>query len=91
MTSGEKPATNVPATPGRPQSEAKPTDPKNPKSPVAGGGLNPARWAAAGYGETDPVAGTAAQQSDADRSKNRRVELVVQPNVEEMLNLNNIR
>ncbi|AKU96829.1 Flagellar motor rotation protein MotB [Labilithrix luteola] len=58
---------------------------------ATGGGLNPARWAAAGYGETDPVAGTVAQQSDDDRKKNRRVELVVQPNVEEMLNLNNIR
>ncbi|MDB4941817.1 MAG: Flagellar motor rotation protein MotB [Labilithrix sp.] len=70
--------------------EAKQTDPKNPKS-FAGGGLNPARWSAAGYGDTDPVAGTVAQQSDQDRAKNRRVELVVQPNVEEMLNLNNIR
>ena len=64
-------------------------DPKTPKA--TGGGLNPARWAAAGYGETDPVAGTLVQQSDEDRKKNRRVELVVQPNVEEMLNLNNIR
>ena len=70
--------------------EAKPVDPKNPKTTI-GGGLNPARWSAAGYGETDPVAGTVKQQTDADRQKNRRVELVVQPNVEEMLNLNNIR
>lgn len=58
---------------------------------ATGGGLNSTRWAAAGYGETDPVAGTVAQQSDDDRKKNRRVELVVQPNVEEMLDLNNIR
>ncbi len=65
-------------------------DPKAAKKD-SGGGLNPARWAAAGYGETDPVAGTLAQQTDEDRKKNRRVELVVQPNVEEMLNLNNIR
>jgi chemotaxis protein MotB len=65
--------------------DAKPADPKK-----AGGGLNPARWAAAGYGDTDPVAGTVARQSDDDRKKNRRVELVVQPNVEEMLNLSNI-
>lgn len=64
----------------------KPNDPKK-----SGGGLNPARWAAAGYGETDPIAGTVAQQSEEDRKKNRRVELVVQPNVEEMLNLQNIR
>jgi len=71
--------------------ENKPADPKAAKKEFSGGGLNPARWAAAGYGETDPVAGTAAQQTDEDRKKNRRVELVVQPNVEEMLNLNNIR
>jgi len=71
--------------------ENKAADPKAPKAAPNGGGLNPARWAAAGYGETDPVAGTAAQQTDDDRKKNRRVELVVQPNVEEMLNLNNIR
>lgn len=69
--------------------DAKP-DAKNPKA-TSGGGLNRDRWAAAGYGETDPVAGTEAQQSDDDRKKNRRVELVVQPNVEEMLNLNTIR
>jgi len=67
--------------------ENKPGDPKKP----TGGGLNPNRWAAAGYGETDPVAGSVAQQSEDDRKKNRRVELVVQPNVEEMLNLQNIR
>lgn len=65
-------------------------DPKK-KNDVAGGGLSPLRWAAAGYGETDPVAGTAAQQNDDDKKKNRRVELVVQPNVEEMLNLGNIK
>jgi chemotaxis protein MotB len=70
-------------------SEAKP-DAHNPKT-TTGGGLNATRWSAAGYGETDPVAGTADQQSEDDRKKNRRVELVVQPNVEEMLNLNNIR
>ena len=71
--------------------EVKPADPKAPKKEPSGGGLNPARWSAAGYGETDPVAGTVAQQSAEDSKKNRRVELDVQPNVEEMLNLNNIR
>src|SRR5207237_750536 len=55
--------------------EVKPADPKK-----TGGGLNPNRWAAAGYGETDPVAGTQAQQTEDERKKNRRVELVVQPN-----------
>jgi len=66
--------------------EVKPNDPKK-----SGGGLSPSRWAAAGYGETDPIAGTVAQQTEDERKKNRRVELVVQPNVEEMLNLQNIK
>lgn len=49
-----------------------------------GGGLSPAKWSAAGYAETDPVA---PNDSDDNRKKNRRVELVIQPDVEEMLNL----
>jgi chemotaxis protein MotB len=65
-------------------------DPKK-KGDVAGGGLNPKRWASVGYAEFDPIAGNVDQQSDADRQKNRRVELVVQPNVEEMLNLGAIK
>jgi chemotaxis protein MotB len=71
--------------------ENKGADPKAPKAAPTGGGLNPQRWAAAGYGEFDPVAGTVTQQTKDQMEKNRRVELVVQPNVEEMLNLNNIR
>jgi hypothetical protein len=35
----------------------------------------------------DPVAGTVEQQTHEEETKNRRVELVLQPNVEEMLNL----
>lgn len=66
-----------------------PQNEKNPKK--AGGGLSPKHWAAAGYGETDPVAGTMEKQSTDERQKNRRVELVVQPNVEEMLNLSSIK
>ena len=66
--------------------DAKPGDPKKP----TGGGLNPRRWSAAGYAEFDPLAGTVEQQSPQDQQKNRRVELVVQPNVEEMLNLGNL-
>jgi chemotaxis protein MotB len=68
--------------------EAK-ADPKSPKTTQ--GGLNPTRWSAAGYGETDPISGTVDKQGDDEKKRNRRVELVVQPNVEEMLNLNNIR
>jgi chemotaxis protein MotB len=52
-----------------------------------GGGLNPTHWSAAGYADTDPVA---SNDSDDGREQNRRVELVVQPNVEEMLNLNSL-
>jgi len=73
------PKADAPAKPG-----AKP-------SGKGGGGLNPKNWSAAGYGETDPLAGTVENQSKDDRNKNRRVELVLQPNVEEMLNLNNIK
>jgi len=52
-----------------------------------GGGLDPKNWSAAGYGSTDPVA---SNDTDEGREKNRRVELVVMPNVEEMLNLNSL-
>ncbi|MFO0663791.1 MAG: OmpA family protein [Polyangiaceae bacterium] len=61
------------------------------KGKVNGGGLNAKHWAASGYGETDPIAGTVESQAKDDMQKNRRVELIVQPNVEEMLNLNNIK
>ena len=56
-----------------------------------GGGLNPKKWSAVGYGATDPLAGLVDKQSNDQMTKNRRVELVVQPNVDEMLNLNNIK
>jgi chemotaxis protein MotB len=52
-----------------------------------GGALDPRNWSAAGYGDTDPVANN---DTDDGREKNRRVELVVMPNVEEMLNLNSL-
>jgi chemotaxis protein MotB len=52
-----------------------------------GGGLNPTKWSAVGYGDTDPVAGN---DSPETRGKNRRVELVVLPNMEEMLDLKSI-
>jgi chemotaxis protein MotB len=56
-------------------------------SDKGGGGLDPKNWSAAGYAETDPIA---TNDSEEGRQKNRRVELVVQPNVEEMLNLNSL-
>lgn len=49
-----------------------------------GGGLSPTRWSASGYGDTDPVV---ANDTPENKQKNRRVELVVVPNVEEMLDL----
>jgi chemotaxis protein MotB len=63
------------------------TDKKKP----GGGGLNPQSWGASGFGSTDPVAGTEEKQTKDEMQRNRRVELVVQPNVEEMLNLNAIK
>lgn len=52
-----------------------------------GGGLAATRLHAAGYGETDPVA---PNETPAEREKNRRVELVLMPNVEEMLDLKSL-
>ena len=71
--------------------EAAPTKPGAKPTGKGGGGLSPKNWSASGYGETDPLAGTVENQSKDDRNKNRRVELVLQPNVEEMLNLNTIK
>jgi len=61
------------------------------KKAGAGGGLDPKKWAAAGYGETDPQAGTMETQNADEMKRNRRVELVLQPNVDEMLNLGTIK
>lgn len=52
-----------------------------------GGGLDPLRLHAAGYGETDPVM---KNDSDEERQQNRRVELVLMPDVEEMLDLRSL-
>ena len=59
-----------------------PTDQKS-----GGGGLPIDHWSAAGYGDTDPVA---ANDNPENMQKNRRVELVVLPNVEEMLDLKSL-
>jgi chemotaxis protein MotB len=60
------------------------------KGAPTGGDLNPLHWAAAGYGQMDPVSGTVDTQSRDEEGRNRRVELVLQPNVEEMLNLKDL-
>ena len=58
-----------------------------PMGEKGGGGLDPLRLHAAGYGETDPV-----MQNDTPdgRQQNRRVELVLLPDVEEMLDLKSL-
>ena len=57
------------------------------ESKEGGGGLSAERLHAAGYGETDPVA---KNDSDDGRQQNRRVELVLMPDVEEMLDLRSL-
>jgi chemotaxis protein MotB len=67
-----------------------PADPGKPGAASgvpAGGGLDPKNWSAAGYGVMDPIAGTVEKQTPDEQKKNRRVEIVLQPNVEEMLSL----
>ncbi len=49
-----------------------------------GGGLNPSRWSAAGYGDADPVK---PNDTPDGKQANRRCEIVVQPAVEEVLDL----
>jgi chemotaxis protein MotB len=52
-----------------------------------GGGLDATHWSAAGYADTDPVADDASEEG---RQKNRRVEIVVQPDADEMLDLSGL-
>ena len=67
---------------------AKDAKPPRPGVPVeGGGGLDPLRLHPAGYGDMDPVT---ANATDADRQQNRRVELVLLPDVEEMLDLKSL-
>lgn len=53
-----------------------------------GGGLNPGKWSASGYGDTDPVK---PNDSPDGKQANRRCEIVVVPNVEEMLDLTTLK
>ncbi len=52
-----------------------------------GGGLDARRLHLAGYGDTDPVADNGTEEG---RQANRRVELVLMPDVEEMLDLRSL-
>jgi chemotaxis protein MotB len=47
-------------------------------------GVNPAVLSAAGYGEFDPIA---ANSDAANRTKNRRIEISLVPNIEELISL----
>jgi len=55
---------------------------------TGGGGLDPKMLHAAGYGDIDPVA---SNDSADGRTQNRRVELVLLPDMEEMLDLQNVK
>ena len=61
--------------------------PAAPEAERQGGNLNPKHWSASGYGQTDPIV---SNDSPEGRKKNRRVELVLMPDVEEMLDLKSL-
>ncbi len=52
-----------------------------------GGGLPPSHWSASGYADTYPFV---PNDNAQDMQKNRRVELIVMPNMEEMLDLKSL-
>jgi chemotaxis protein MotB len=97
---GDKPALTAkpapaPAPAAKPGKDAKPEKADKPKPAPAktaeperhGGNLNPKRWSASGYGQTDPIV---SNDTPEGRGKNRRVELVLMPDVEEMLDLKSL-
>jgi chemotaxis protein MotB len=67
--------------------KAAPKAKEPPEAERHGGNLNPKRWSASGYGQTDPIV---ANDTPEGRAKNRRVELVLMPDVEEMLDLKSL-
>ena len=93
---GDKPVAVAPKKPApaakadKPAEKAGKAAPKAKEPPEAerhGGNLNPKRWSASGYGQTDPIV---ANDTPEGRGKNRRVELVLMPDVEEMLDLKSL-
>ena len=54
------------------------------KAKGKGGGLDPTFWSAAGFGSIEPVA---SNDTAEGRAQNRRVEIVIQPDMQEMLNI----
>lgn len=69
------------------EKNAEPAKKEPPAIEASGGGLSPKRWSASGYGQTDPIA---ANDTPEGRGKNRRVELILMPDVEEMLDLKSL-
>ncbi len=55
---------------------------------TGGGGLDPNMLHAAGYGDIDPVV---SNETTEGRAQNRRVELVLMPDMEEMIDLQNMK
>jgi chemotaxis protein MotB len=51
---------------------------------LVGHGMDPSVLSAAGFGEFDPVA---ANDKPADRARNRRTEITVQPNIDELVSV----
>jgi chemotaxis protein MotB len=80
------PPVSKPAGKAEKAEKVKPAAPP-PEPERSGGSLNPKRWSASGYGQTDPVV---ANDTPEGRKKNRRVELVLMPDVEEMLDLKSL-
>jgi chemotaxis protein MotB len=81
------PAPAVPPPAAVKGDKAKPAVAAAPEPERHGGNLNAKHWSASGYGQTDPIA---ANDSPEGRGKNRRVELVLMPDVEEMLDLKSL-
>ncbi|HEY5961833.1 MAG TPA: OmpA family protein [Polyangiaceae bacterium] len=79
-----KPTSKPGAKPGVNEAAKPATLAKDDAAKEGGGGLDVSRLHAAGYGETDPVQ---PNTDDEKRAANRRVELVLLPDVEEMLDL----
>jgi chemotaxis protein MotB len=55
--------------------------------PAEGGGLDAKNLSAAGFGDLDPVAGTRETQTPDERKANRRVEIAILPNADELMKL----
>jgi chemotaxis protein MotB len=83
----KKPAPEAAKKDAKAEKKAEPPKKEPPAAEASGGGLNAKRWSASGYGQTDPIA---SNETPEGRGKNRRVELILMPDVEEMLDLKSL-